>query len=429
MTLVEKRQQRGVHVESMRKILDKAQGERRALTVEEQQEYDRVDGEQERVGQEIAREERLIATERELGEARETGARPTPAETGEQRLVVPDRFRAMYDAAAPQLRARFELLGSLGYLRGFRGYLLDGMAGFRAVPETRDLQADLFTSGGALIPPLQVIDTLIKAIDDQVFVRPLATKQTVTMADGLGAASLDTDPADADWTTEIKTGSTDTATAFGRREMRPHPLAKRLKVSNKLMRLNPAVETLVLGRLAYKFGVTGEKAFLSGTGSQQPLGVFTASADGVTTARDVSTGNTTTAIGADGLIEAKYSVKSGYWQRGVWIFHRDAVKQIRKLKDGNGQYIWQPGLSSAQPDRILDSPFFMSEYAPNTFTTGLYVGIFGDFSYYWIVDALDLTIQRLVELYAETNQTGFIGRMETDGQPVLAEAYARVKLA
>jgi HK97 family phage major capsid protein len=71
----------------------------------------------------------------------------------------------------------------------------------------------------------------------------------------------------------------------------------------------------------------------------------------------------------------------------------------------------------------------MSEYAPNTFTTGLYVGLIGDWSQYWIVDALDLTIQRLVELYAETNQTGFIGRMETDGAPVLAEAFARVKLA
>ena len=71
----------------------------------------------------------------------------------------------------------------------------------------------------------------------------------------------------------------------------------------------------------------------------------------------------------------------------------------------------------------------MSEYAPNTFTTGLYVGIIGDFSRYWIVDSLQLQFQRLVELYAATNQVGCIGRAETDAVPVLAEAFARVKLA
>jgi HK97 family phage major capsid protein len=71
----------------------------------------------------------------------------------------------------------------------------------------------------------------------------------------------------------------------------------------------------------------------------------------------------------------------------------------------------------------------MSEFAPNTFTTGLYVGIVGDFSFYWIVDALSFVLQRLVELYAESNQAGFIGRYEGDAQPVLEEAFARVKLA
>jgi HK97 family phage major capsid protein len=71
----------------------------------------------------------------------------------------------------------------------------------------------------------------------------------------------------------------------------------------------------------------------------------------------------------------------------------------------------------------------MSEYAPSTFTTGLYVGILGDFSKYWIVDALDMEMQRLVELYAATNQIGFIGRKETDGMPCLEEAFVRVTLA
>ena len=97
--------------------------------------------------------------------------------------------------------------------------------------------------------------------------------------------------------------------------------------------------------------------------------------------------------------------------------------------DGNGQYIWRDSVQAGEPDRLLGLPVFMSEYAPSTMTANLYVGILGDFSYYWVADALDMQVQRLVELYAESNQTGLIGRMESDAQPVLAEAFVRVKLA
>jgi HK97 family phage major capsid protein len=129
------------------------------------------------------------------------------------------------------------------------------------------------------------------------------------------------------------------------------------------------------------------------------------------------------------LIEAKYTLKAGYWPRARWIFHRDAVKQLAKLQDDTGRYLWQNAIQLGQPDMLFGVPLFVSEYAPNTFTTGLYVGIIGDFSNYWIADALDFSTQRLNELYAATNQTGFIGRLESDGMPVLAEAFVRVKLA
>ena len=182
-------------------------------------------------------------------------------------------------------------------------------------------------------------------------------------------------------------------------------------------------------RLAYKFGVTEEKAFMTGTGSNQPLGLFTSSADGISSARDVSTGNTTTAIQFDGLIEAKYSVKGGYWANAKWLFHRDAMKNISKLKDGEGQYLWLPSVREDEPDRLLGQELLTSEFVPNTFTTGLFVGMYADFSKYWIADALSVVVQRLVELYAENNQDGFIGRLEVDGMPVLEEAFARVTLA
>ena len=91
--------------------------------------------------------------------------------------------------------------------------------------------------------------------------------------------------------------------------------------------------------------------------------------------------------------------------------------------------MWQGSIVGGAPDRLLGFPALISEYAPNTFTTGLYVGILGAFQNYWIAEALGVQIQRLDELYAETNQVGFIMRSEIDGMPVLEEAFARVTLA
>ena len=312
--------------------------------------------------------------------------------------------------------------------KAFRGFLRNGR---NALPEAeqRALQADSDEAGGFTVPPEMFVNQFIQAVDDLVFIRGLATKHTIAKAESLGAPSLDADPSDADWTAEILTGSEDTTMDFGKRDLTPHPLAKRLKVSRKLLRTSGIdVEALVRERLAYKFGVTQEKAFLTGSGSNQPLGVFTASSLGISTDRDVSNGNTNSAFTFDGLINVKFSLKGSYMTRAQWVFHRDAVKMVAKLKDGEGQYIWRQSVMVGEPDRLLGLPFMMSEYAPNTFTTGLYVGILGDFAQYWIVDALSMEIQRIDELYAETNQVGFIARLETDGMPVLEEAFARVTL-
>jgi len=310
------------------------------------------------------------------------------------------------------------------YRKAFRGYLLgDGGR------ELRALQADIDVEGGYLVAPQQFVAQLLRNVDDAVHIRGLATKRTLANAESLGVPTLDTDVADADWTTEIQTGSEDASLRFGKRELRPHPLAKRIKESNKLLRSAAFnVEALVRERLAYKFAVTEEKAYITGDGFEKPLGLFTASADGISTAADIVAG-TSTAITGDGLMDVKYALKPQYWRNARWFFHRDAIKMIRKLKTTDLQYIWQPGLQGGQPDVILDQPFIVNEFVPNTFTADLYVGILGDFSFYWIVDALSMQLQRLIELYAETNQVGFIGRLETDGMPVLEEAFKRVTLA
>jgi HK97 family phage major capsid protein len=406
--LHELRDERGRIVHEARAILAKAEDEKRALTAEEQGKWDELIGKQDELRSAIDREEKIQEAERDI-------AVESYRSKGTKRESVASGATESRTATAEYRSAYAKLLA-------FGKDALNG-------DEQRALQADSSTIGGYLVMPQQMVDGLIKALDNDVLIRAKATKYQVPAAASLGVPSLDTDPADANWTTELGVGSEDSSMAFGKRELRPHPLAKLIKVSNKLLRQVPSVESLVTSRLAYKFAVTQEAAFMTGSGAGQPLGVFTASSQGISTGRDVSTGNATTAFTVDGLINVKYSVKAQYQRSGEWIFHRDAVKMLAKLKDGEGQYLWQPSKTEADPDMLLGRPVNMSEYAPNTFTTGLYVGIFGDFSYYWIADALDMQIQRLVELYAATNQTGMIGRMETDGMPVLEEAFARVKLA
>jgi HK97 family phage major capsid protein len=316
-------------------------------------------------------------------------------------------------------------------MKSYRKYVRGGMRSL-AEPELRALSQGSDIDGGYLRMPMQMVGEILKGVDNVVFVRQLARTFQIGGSEGLGVPNMDSDVNDADWTPELTTGNEDTAFKVGKRELRPHPLAKRLKISNKLIRSSVTdVPAYLNDRMSYKFGVTEEKGFLTGDGNNKPLGVFTASADGISTARDVSTGNSTTAIGADNLIETKHSLKVQYWNRPDlrWVFHRDAVKQIRKLKDGNGQYLWQQGLSADLPNRILEAEYVLSEYAPNTFTTGLYVGFLGCFGFYWIVDSVDIQLQVLDQLYAESNQTGYIMRRELDGQPVLEEAFARVKLA
>lgn len=408
MTSQELQERRNQCIADARKILDLADKEdHRALTSEEEENYKKAFDDGHSFKAQAERALALENEERDLG----SPARPGVSHVGREA-----------DDDPPTNRTAF---GTPEYRKLYRGYLMgEGPA------EIRALQMDVDVSGGFITMEEEFSTELIKDLDDEVLLRQWSRTRTVLKAASLGNPKRTSKMSTFAWGSEIGAPTPDTSLAFGKRALHPHPATGEILVSRDLMRqaaLGP--EAIVREELVRDAGELQENAFMTGSGSQQPLGLFTASAEGISTGRDVSTGNTTSSMTFDGLKEAKYTLKKGYRNKARWLFHRDGLKQLAKLKDGQGNYIWADSVKVGEPDMLLGMPAFDSEFAPNTFTSGLYVGLLGDFFYYWIVDALDMEIQRLEELHARTNQVGFIARFKTDAIPQVEEAFVRVKLA
>lgn len=425
MTIKELIEKRLGLVAEMRRVCDESEKReegKRSLTSDEQTKWDSLDKEVRAIKAEIERRTRMEEIQGELD--------ASIAEGGQRDNGGPTEQREQPGGTREEPQEKREMRVFQKFLRsGFRGIQSQEDAAVITEMNQRTQQMDADTPGGYLVAPEHFVAEIIKDLDNEVHVRSNARIFSVTGSDSLGAPTLDTDAEDGDWTAELGTPAK-TEMAFGKRELKPNLLSKRVLASMRLVR-NSAIpiDVFVRERLGYKLGVAMEKGFLTGDGAAKPLGVFAASSSGVPTSRDVSTGNTTTDIRFDGLKSAKYSLKSGHRNRARWMFHRNAVERIEKLKNGEGQYLWQPATIQNPEDRILGLPYDESEYAPNTFTTGLYVGLLANWHHYWIADNLQMGIVRLDELYQESNSIGWIGRMETDGMPVLAEAFARVKLA
>lgn len=400
-------EKRNKAVSDCRAIHEKAQKENRDLTAEEEKQYSEYWADAELNKRAYDREEALqsatVTERKELENKLENG----PKSKDKTDPLDTDEYRAALDR-----------------------YLRSGESGLNSEQRAGLMQGEN-PKGGYLVGPMTFVSKMLQEIDDQVKIRQWATTHRISGSLSLGMPSYDNDLNDAEWTTEFGTGTDDESMRFGMRELKPQPLAKRIKVSRELIR-NSAVdiESWVRTRLAYKFGVTEEKHFLIGHGASQPLGVFTPNIYGITTARDKVCG-TTDAVTPDGLIEVKFGLKEGYRTRATtkWFMHDQVMKNISKLKDADGQYIWRMSMREGEPDQILGIAVHTSEFAPNAQTTGNYVVILGDFSFYHIVDNLQLEIQRANEIYIETNKVGFFARAEVDGMPVLEEAFVRGKLA
>lgn len=394
--ILELKQERATITNSIREIM--TEHENKEMDAIKKGEFGKLENRFDELNDSINREERQLERERSAGESKEPKAGPR------------DEMSEMFFRA---------MTGDAAHVDAYRAAM---------VKNSMALSSD--AGGGALTAPMDFVSKLIKGLDDYVFVRQLASPiNGIGEAQSLGFPTLETDADDADWVGEIEDAPEDAALRFGRREFKPNKMAKLIKVSRTLIRHAPLAEKVVLERLIAKVGSGQENAYLNGVGVAKPLGMFVQSAQGIDTDRDVSTGNSATKVSFDGLINAKFAIKQQYWANLNWIMHRDLAKMLATVKNGEGQYVWQPSVIMGQPDLLLGFPVRMSEYAPNTYTAGLYAAILGDIKNgYWICDAANIYIQVLRELYARSGQIGYMVDYYGDGMPVLPEAFARVKM-
>ena len=159
-----------------------------------------------------------------------------------------------------------------------------------------------------------------------------------------------------------------------------------------------------------------EDAFVSGTGTDRPFGIFDEKEGGEV---GVTTAGAT--ITADELIDLYHSLRAPYRKKAVWLLNDTTIQAVRKLKDENKQYIWQPSLQVGLPDTLLGRPVYTTNSIPGV-AAGAKVIAFGDLSYYWIGDRTGITFKRLNELYADRGQIGFLATKRVDARLVLPEA-------
>ena len=308
-------------------------------------------------------------------------------------------------------------------IRNYVNYAISGKT------ESRTLQKDLDTMGGFLVIPETVVGSIIQDLDNQVWIRNLATKYKIK-ADSVGLPTLGNDVSDLTFTGEISPLSLDTAMDFEKRALYPHRLCKGIKWSRTLNSLGAVnVAQYIQSRLIYKLAVVEENCFLNGTGAGQPLGLFTVSDSGVGASRNCSDGNSTTEVKADGLINAAYFLKSQYLADKTcrWIFSRPVVQQIKKLKNGSGDYLYS--LDNAGIARILGIEVCMSEYAPSVCTTGKRIGILGPLSCYGIAEHDEYKLQTLTELYSLENCNASLIEKWIDGSPLIDQAFVAITLS
>lgn len=275
------------------------------------------------------------------------------------------------------------------------------------------LQVGTDSEGGYLVPD-EFERTLVDALEEENFFRNIAT--VIQTSSGDRKIPVVASKGEAAWIDE-EGAFPESDDTFGQVSIGAYKVGTMIKVSDELLNDSAFnLEAYISKEFGRRIGSKEEEAFFVGNGTGKPAGILGATggaANGTTT----STAN----ISFDDVMDLFYAVKSPYRKKSVWVLNDTTVKALRKLKDNNGNYIWQPSVQAGQPDMILNRPYHTSSYVPEV-AAGKKVMAFGDFSYYWIADRQGRSFKRLNELYAANGQVGFLASQRVDGRLILAEA-------
>ena len=387
--ILELREKRAKLWDSAKAFLDSRRNDQGVLSAEDTATYENMEADVVSLGKEIDRLERQAVLDLELAKPTATAITNKPGQHQEPEKT--GRASNEYKAAfwkAMRNKPGFEVQNAL--------------------------QVGTDSEGGYLVPD-EFERTLVEALQEENIFRQLA--KIITTSSGDRKIPVVASKGSASWVDEegVIPESDD---AFGQVVIGAYKLATMIKISEEL--LNDSIfnlEQYIAREFARRIGAKEEEAFFVGNGTGKPTGIFNATggaALGVTAA-------SSTALAMDELVDLYHSLKAPYRNNAVFVTNDATVKAIRKLKDGNGQYLWQPSVRLGEPDTLLNRPLKTSVYVPEI-AAGAKAVAFGDFSYYWIADRQGRSFQRLNELFAATGQVGFKATQRVDGKLILAEA-------
>ena len=391
MTINELRSKRATLWNTMEGFLDTHRNDNGVLSAEDDAVYSGMEKDLDDLTNEIRRMERRDAYEAEL-------SKPVNKPITEK----PEK------QAAPEKTGR----ASNAYKEDFGRHLRGKTPLHNVLSESTD------QDGGYLVPE-EFEHEIVQGLDAINVVRSIA-KVITTNSDRKIPISVGHSV--ANWTAE-NAAFTESNPTFGQKEIDAYKLTDLVRISVELLQDSEFnLESYIAAEFARAFGVAEEQAFCVGTGSGQPTGIFTANGGtvGVTAAA-------TGAITVDEIIGLIYALKAPYRKNAKFLMNDATVALLRKLKDGNGAYLWQPSVQAGEPDKLLGYDLYTSPYAP-TVEADAYAIAFGDFNNYWIGDRAGRTVQRLNELYATNGQVGFVATERVDGKVILPEGIQLLKM-
>lgn len=393
MTITEMRTKRAKLWNTMEGFLDTHRNDMGVLSAEDDATYSKMEHDLDSLTNEIKRMERRDAIEAELSKPVNQPITEAPERAAS---IKPDKVGRASDA----------------YKEDFDRHLRGKVLVHNVLSEGVD------ADGGYLVPE-DFERNIVMALEEENVIRSLAKVITTQHERKIPVA---TGHSTAQWTAE-NAAYTESNPTFGQKQIDAFKLTDLCRVSVELLQDSAFdIEDYLMKEFARAFGIAEEEAFCVGTGTNQPTGIFTANGGtvGVTAAAN-------NAITADELISLVYALKSPYRRNAKFLMNDATISAIRKLKDLNGAYLWQPSLQAGQPDRLLGYDLYTSPYVP-TMAAGALTVAFGDFKNYWIGDRAGRTIQRLNELYATNGQIGYVATERVDGKVILPEGIQLLKM-